>query len=318
MDDIEHLIRVTLDDRAASVGAPVGLARAARGRARRGLRRAHAAGVAAAAAAVLLAVPAGAQLRSPAPTSTLDAGAPAPTVPAVPPFPFSPAVAPPGYGEPVAELSAGVPGLRYDAGGSGRWLTVTITAERPTEAGWEERKTTVAPVHGRKGWLEVGPGGRALTWQADGDRWLRVAADPGLDQKDLIRFAEGLRPGEVPVSWPFAFETVPPGLVPDMVSRAAVTFRPEGAAPSHDFGGRLAVMLSDAATGPPRGGRRLSVAGRAGRLTVESGVTVLSVGIGGGRLLIVQADAALGLDEAERVAFASGVRATPDAVFGQG
>lgn len=318
MDDIEHLVRVTLSDRAAGVGAPAGLARAARGRAHRARRRAQAAGAAVAAAVVLLALPAAARLWSPSPPSTVDAGAPAAAEPPVPPFPFTPAVSLPGYGTPIAELSAGVPALRYD-GGAERWLTVTVSGERPAPPSRDaEAQTTSVLVRDRMGSLELGRNGCALIWQEAGGRWLRVEADPGLPRDDLIRFAGGLRAGEVPVRWPFTFDAVPPGLVPDVVSRAAVAFRPRGAAPSHGFAGKLAVMLSDTAEATPGGGRRVPVGVRTGWITVGSGAAILSVDLGGGRALVVQADAALRLSEAELAAFAAGVRPTPDAVVGRG
>jgi hypothetical protein len=315
VDDIERLVRVTFSDRAAAVEAPADLVRAARGRARQARRRAQSVGVAVAAAAVLLAVPAATRLWAPTPESTVDvAAAPAREV-AVPPFPFTPTVPLPGYGEPIAELFAGVPALRYD-GGPDRWLTVTVTAERPAAPPWD-----VAPeshntaVHERKAVLELTPAGSALTWQAADGRWLRVEADQHLTRADLVGYAAGLVPGPVPVRWPFTFDAVPPGVVADEVSRAAVAFRPESAPPSHGFAGKLTVMLSMTAEVQP-GGRPVAVGGRAGWLTAQSGTDTLAVDLGDGRTLVIQSQT--GLSEADLVAFAAGVHPTPDAEVGQG
>ncbi|GAA4446296.1 hypothetical protein GCM10023170_026280 [Phytohabitans houttuyneae] len=318
MDDIEHLVRVTLTDRAAAVAPPTDLVRTARGRAHRGRRRAQAAGVAVAAASVVLALPAAARLWTPAPPSAVDAGAPSAVAPAVPPFPFTPGVSLPGYGAPIAELSAGVPGLRFD-GGAGRWLTVAVHDERPAPPEWDVPPKLFNVVVGdRKATLELGRGGWTVTWQAAGGRWLRVEADGEATREEVLRFAAGLVPGEVAVRWPFTFESVPPGLVPDVVSRPAVSFRPERAAPSHGFAGKLTVMLSDTAETAAGGGRQVAVGARLGRLAVGSGASILTVDLGDGRTLVVQADAALGLGDATLAAFAAGVRVTPDAVVGQG
>jgi hypothetical protein len=314
VNDIEHLVRVTLSDRATEVGAPVDLVRRARTRAHRGRRRAQAVGVAVAAAAVLLAVPVAARLWSPAPESAVDvAAAPAPEL--APPFPYTPAVMPPGYGEPIGELFAGVPALRYD-GGAERWITVSISAERPAPPRWDVApKSFGVAVHERKASLEVGPTGSALTWQVADGQWLRVEADPHLGRAALIEFAEGLTPGAVPVVWPFTFDAVPPGVVADEVSRAAVSFRPESAPASHGFAGKLTVMLSATAETSP-GGRPVAVGARTGWLAVDPEGSVLSVDLGDGRTLVIQSQTGLG--RAELVAFAAGTRPTPDAVVGQG
>ena len=310
MNDIEHLVRVTLNDRAAEVGAPVDLVRAARGRARRARRRAQAVGAAVAAAAVLLAVPATTRLWSPGPESTMDAAA-APAPEAVPPFPFMPTVPLSGYGEPIAELSAGVPGLRY-AGGADRWLIVSVSADRPGPARWDVApKSFGAAVGGRKATFEVGATGVMLTWRAADGRWLRVEASPRLARDTLLGYAAGLVPGEVPVRWPFTFGAVPAGLVADEVSRAAVSFRPEGLPSSHGFAGKLTVMLSATAEVSPSG-RPVGVGARTGWF----GPSLLTVDLGDGRTLVIQSETGLG--EAELVAFAAGIRPTPDAVVGQG
>jgi hypothetical protein len=102
-----------------------------------------------------------------------------------------------------------------------------------------------------------------------------------------------------------------------VVSLAAVSFRPEAAAPSHGFSGTLAVMLSDTAEAPGAG-RPVPVGGRTGWFVVKPGVSILTVDLGDGRTLVVQADAAVGLDEAALVRFAAGVHPTPDAVVGRG
>ncbi|MGN9907001.1 hypothetical protein ACTMTJ_05520 [Phytohabitans sp. LJ34] len=310
MDDIEHLVRVTLTDRAAAVGEPAGLAHAVRGRARQARLRVQAAGAAVAAAAVLLAVPAATRLWSPESGSTVDvvaASAPA-AVAAAPPFPFTPTVPLPSYGEPIAELSAGEPGLRYRGGDPERWLTVSVTRERPAPSA---PKSYGAAVRERKAALEVGPDGSTLTWQEADGRWLRVAADPHLSRDDLTGYAAGLAPGAVPVRWPFTFETVPPGIVPDVVNLAAVSFRPEGNPPSHGFAGNLTVLLSDTAEVTPSG-RPIAVGTRAGWVTASA----LSVDLGDGRTLVVQSE--IGLAEAELVAFAAGIHPTPDALVGRG
>ncbi|MDQ7904472.1 hypothetical protein RB614_08035 [Phytohabitans sp. ZYX-F-186] len=315
MDDIEHLVRVTLTDRAAEVGAPADLVRRARGRARQGRRRTQAVGVAVAAAAVLLAVPMAARLWSPVETSTVDTAAAPAVEPPVPPFPFAPGFSPPGYGEPIAELSAGVPGLRYD-GGPERWLTVAVFADRPAPPRWDAApKSYGVTVRERKGALELGRTGSALTWQVADGRWLRVEADRGLTREALIGFAAGLTPGAVPVLWPFTFAAVPPGLVPDVVTRAAVAFRPAGAAPSHGFAGKLTVLLSETAEVSPSG-RAVAVGARTGRLATSPRSSVLSVDLGDGRTLVVQSETGLG--EAGLVAFAAGIDPTPDAVVGHG
>lgn len=309
MNDIEHLVRVTLTDRAAAVGAPADLAHSARGRARHARLRVQAVGAAVAAAAVLLAVPVATRLWSPEPGSTVDVGAaPAPAVVDAPPFPFTPTVPLPGYGEPIAELSAGVPGLRYDGGGTDRWLTVSVTPERPAPPA---PKAYGVAVRDREATLEVGPDGSTLTWQEADGRWLRVEGDRHLSRGDLTGYAAGLVPGAVPVRWPFTFETVPPGIVPDVVSRAAVSFRPESSPPSHGFTGNLTVMLSDTAEVAPSG-RAVTVGARTGWVT---GSTLL-VDLGDGRTLVIQSE--IGLGEADLVAFAAGVDPTPDAVVGRG
>jgi hypothetical protein len=314
VNDIEHLVRVTLSDRAAEVGAPADLVRRARTRAHRGRLRAQAAGVAVAAAAVLLAVPLATRLWSPAPGSTVDAAtAPAPEL--APPFPYTPAVSPPGYGEPIAELFAGVPALRYD-GGAERWLTVSIFTGQPAAPQWEVTPESYSvAVHERKASLELAPTGSALTWREPGGRWLRVEADRHLGRGALVEFAEGLTPGAVPLVWPFTFDAVPPGVVADEVSRVAVSFRPEGAPPSHGFAGKLTVMLSATAETSPDG-RRVAVGARTGWLAAGPGTSVLCVDLGDGRTLVVQSQTGLG--EAELVAFAAGTHPTPDAVVGQG
>jgi hypothetical protein len=210
-----------------------------------------------------------------------------------------------------------VPGLRFD-GGADRWLTVAVSADRPAPPTWdEEPKSFGAAVGGRKAALEVGPDRYALTWQEAGGRWLRMEADRKATREELIRFAEGLVPGAVPVRWPFTFDSVPPRMVPDVVTLAAVSFRPAQARPTHGFAGKLTVMLSDPAEVTP-GGRRMAVGGRTAWLATASGAPILSVDLGDGRTLVVQSDAGLGLGEAELVAFAAGVRPTPDAQVGRG
>ncbi|BCB73831.1 hypothetical protein GCM10022251_13440 [Phytohabitans flavus] len=313
MDDIEHLVRVTLTDRAAEVGASADLLRAARGRAHRGRRRVQAAGVAVAAAAVLLAVPA---VRSwtPEPGSTVEVAAPRTPEP-VPPFPFTPGVSLPGYGEPIAELSAGQPTLRYN-GGADHWLTVAVFDGRPATPRWDAQpKSYAVAVRDRKASLELGSTGFVLTWQETGGRWLRVEADRQVTREALIGYAAGLTPGAVPVRWPFTFDAVPPGTVPDVVSRASVSFRPESAPPSHGFSGKLTVMLSDTAEVMPSG-RPVAVGARTGFLAIRSEASILTVDLADGRTLVVQSE--IGLGEAELVAFAAGTRPTPDAVVGQG
>jgi hypothetical protein len=315
VDDIEHLVRVTLTDRAAELEAPAGLVRAARGRARQARRRAQAVGVAVAAAAVLLAAPAAARLWAPAPSSTVDTAGAAAAPEMVPPFPFTPEVSLPGYGEPIAELSAGVPGLRYD-GGPDRWLIVSVSTERPAPQQWDvEPQTYSVAVRDQKAVLEMGRTGSALTWRAADGPWVRVEADRHLTFDALLGYAAGLVPGAVPVSWPFTFDGVPPGTVPDVVSRAAVAFRPEASPPSGGFAGKLTVMLSATAE-VPRTGRPVPVGARTGLLVVQAGTSTLSVDLGDGRSLVIQSETGLG--EAELVAFAAGTHPTSDAVVGQG
>ncbi|BCB88292.1 hypothetical protein Psuf_056050 [Phytohabitans suffuscus] len=249
----------------------------------------------------------------PAPSSTVDAAA-APATEA-PPFPFAPGRSLPGYGEPVAELSAGTPSLRYD-GGPDRWLTVAVFAERPAAQPWEAApKTFPAAVRDRKAALELGPNGFALTWQEAGGRWLRVEADRKLTHDTLLGFAAALTPGAVPVVWPFTFAAVPPGLVPDVVSRSAVSFRPVGVPPSHGFTGKLTVLLSPTAEVTP-GGSPVAVGARTGWLSAGEVTSTLTVDLGDGRTLAVQSQTGLG--EAELVAFAAGVRPTAHAVVGHG
>jgi len=314
VDDIEHLVRVTLTDRAAAVGAPAGLAHTVRGRARHARLRAQAAGAAVAAAAVLLAVPAAARLWSTEPESTVDVAA-APAADMVPPFPFTPTATLPGYGEPIAELSAGVPSLRHD-GGPDRWLTVSVSAAHPSPVRWDAApKTYSITVRDRKAVLEVGPTSSTLTWQAADGRWLRVEADRHLTRADLTRYAAGLVPGAVPVRWPFTFETVPPGTVPDVVSPAAVSFRPEASPPSHAFTGKLTVMLSETADVPPTG-NQVTVGARTGWLTTTPEATTLSVALGDGRTLVIQSETSL--SETDLVTFAAGTTPTPDAEVGHG
>ena len=310
MDDIEHLVRVTLTDRAAVLEAPSDLGRRARGRASAARRRARAAaGVAVAAAAVLLAVPAATRMWAPPQSSTVDAAAAPSTRLEVPAFPLTPGVSLPGYGEPVAQLSAGVPWLSYD-GGADRWLRVSVTEAEPHVAA----KSLAVVVRERKASLEAGSERLVLTWRAADGRWVRVEADRHLGKDALIGYAAGLTPGAVPVLWPFTFDVVPPGTVTDVVGPAAVCFRPEAAEPSGAFVGKLTVMLSYTAEVSPSG-RPVMVGGRGGWLA-EGGTDVLSVALGDGRTLVVQSE--IGLGEAELVAFAAGVNPTADAEVGRG
>ncbi|MFC0528792.1 hypothetical protein [Phytohabitans kaempferiae] len=315
MDDIEHLVRVTLTDRAAGVGPTTDLVRRAHGRARRERRRARAVGVAVAAAAVLMAVPVTSRVWTPGQPSTVEAADTGPL--SLTPFPFVPTVSLPGYGEPVAEISAGLPWLRH-AGAGERTLTVTVNALAPPRLEWAPAvKAYSVVVHERTARLEAGRTGTALTWQEPDGRWLRVEADRHLAHESLVRYAEGLAPGAVPVRRPFDFAVLPPGTVPDIVGATAVSFRPERSRPSHDFAGKLTVLLSYTDEVSPAG-RPVAVGGRPGRLADGAAASVLSVDLGDGRTLVVQAAPAVGLSEADLLAFAAGVRPTPHAEVGRG
>ncbi|MDG4786167.1 hypothetical protein O7626_09540 [Micromonospora sp. WMMD1102] len=292
------------------------MVRRARRRARQRRRRAQAVTGGVAALALLLAVPAvDGLLGTGSPPSGPEAVGTAPLAP--PPFPFVPTVSLSGYGEPVAEVSAGVPVLRY-SGGQDRWLTVSVTAGRPSpSASSGAMYSSSLLVRGHPASLELGPTDHVLSWQESADRWVRLHSDPHLTVRMLTAYAAGLVPGVMPVRPPFTFDVVPAGLMLESMARDRVFFcRPDGP-PGPSAAGRLVVMLVetalaplvDQASGLPDG-KPVRVGGRPGRLDVTPRSTVVLVDLGDDRTLRVESSSSLDLDAADLLSFAAGTRPT--------
>ncbi|SDY10384.1 hypothetical protein SAMN05444365_101680 [Micromonospora pattaloongensis] len=327
MDDTEDLLRATLHDRSAQiVAAP--LLDPVRRRADRQRRRGHVVATGLAAAAVLLGGPALLTVVTPdavpdiaaVPADPPDPRTPVRLGPAaspLPTFPFAPRVRPDGYGRPVAQIAAGEVILRY-SGAAGRWLTVTAgTVEPPV---LDPGPVASVRVHGRQAALRAASGASpasSVRWRESSGLWVEVRADAGLKTKELIRYAEGLRPGAVAVAVPCSFARVPLDMPLDVVTPTAMSFRPAALPPSDDFVGKLTVLLSAPGEQPPADARPVTVGGRPGWITTGPDATSLAVDLDD-RVLVVQVGAGLRLSDGELVSFAAGISLTRHAEVGVG
>jgi hypothetical protein len=157
-----------------------------------------------------------------------------------------------------------------------------------------------------------------LCWQEGATQWVRIAATSGVSPQTMTSVAEGLRPGAVPITVPFAFDLLPAGLVLDDMGETVMSFRPADRPRSPSaFDGELAVLLSDEWE-PDPALRTVDVAGKPGWLSPEEIGQILHVRLDPGLVLSIQVPQSLQMSEADLIRLGAGIRVLPGARSGRG
>jgi len=229
----------------------------------------------------------------------------------LPTFPLSPSWVPPGLGpRRVDRLGPNVL-LKYEDG-HGDVLSLEVG---PVAGGWEvegeeDHRATVGAISAtvrtsgsydgaRRGDRYVG-----VRWKLADGRWAQLLSFGPRTESEVLRFARGLRPQELPASpAPFGLAEVPRGLTLAFVSAQYLCLVPPPVTRETMQRG-LCVGVESAPPEAPTG-VKVTIAGRP---AVFTGGSALQIDLGHRRVLTVQADPdAVGLTADELVRFAAGV-----------
>jgi hypothetical protein len=330
MLDVESKLRATLVDR-ADAAPPVGtLLTDVHQRSRRQRRhRAGLAGAAALAVAVVAAAlapqlltgrggagPAIEPGTQPATVVTHELVPPSFTAPV---FPFISTAGPPGFEAPRTRLDGGEPLLSYvrpHPGAVADALDVIVGDTAPACATVGDPvavRGTTGRVH-----QDAQLGRQVLCWQEGATQWVRIVATPSVSLQTMTSVAEGLRPGTVPITVPFAFDLLPAGLLLDDMGETVMSFRPTDRPRSPSaFDGELAVFLNEEGE-PDLVAPTVDVAGKPGWIHSEEMGQILNVRLGSGLMLSIQVPESLRMSEADLVRLGAGIRVLPGARPGHG
>jgi hypothetical protein len=356
MNDVDMLVRDTLQDRADVAPAGTGLLTLVHSRSRQLRRRRRLAAAGAGAAAVVLVVavapavlnldrdggpartgaPAasGSPTRGAGPSSEPGSEPSAGPTPVravlgrpdlrLPEFPFTPkpdAVA--GLGPARVMVDGGPYLMHAPLTDNGPSLEAhTGTAEPPFPAA--EAGVTVTSgqtrVRGRDATLRrVTSDGyveRTLQWQESPGVWLWVRSST-VDPAGLVAYAEGLRAGPMPVEAPFTFDLLPQGLTPDVVGPSVMVFRLPGQPAGGTFLGKLAILLN-AESGSDTSMWLLRVDGRPATVRQQDGERSFAMLMPDGSALVIQVPPWLVISDEDLVRLAGGITVSGTARPGQG
>jgi hypothetical protein len=155
-----------------------------------------------------------------------------------------------------------------------------------------------------------------LVWRELSGVWIWIRAG-NLDAAALVAYADGLRPGSVPVAAPFTFDLLPEGLALDNVGPSGMVFRLPGAPVGGSWEGKLAVLLN-AEGGEGAANWPLRVGGRPAQIHRQDQERSIMVSLKTGNVLVIQVPPALTISDEDLVRFAAGVHVTASARAGRG
>jgi hypothetical protein len=245
-------------------------------------------------------------------------GPPSYSLPGFPLVPATNTVA--GLAPPVA-LMDGQPRLYHPPAGEGQpTIEVRFRAQKPA---FDARD--VAPggeqvlVRGIDATMLVGSGGAAnryLYWLDPSGAWILVSAS-GVDGPTLVKYADSLRPGNIPMTAPFTFQTLPRGLELDQVGPSDMVFRTPDAPPGGSYIGRFVVMLNTDVSGEPATWP-LRVDGRPASIIQQDGGRSLQVLLSEGRHLVIQVPANILISDEDLKQIAAGTTVADGVVGARG
>jgi hypothetical protein len=157
---------------------------------------------------------------------------------------------------------------------------------------------------------------RTLYWPEPSGNWITVRT-ANVTAGALARYAEGLRPGSMPVDPPFTFDLVPEGMTVAEVGASHLAFRPTNVPIGGSFEGKLVVMYNADVSGDPATWP-LRVGGRPASVIDQDGGRSLQVSLGPGKNLVFQVPANVVISDADLFRMAAGTHVTGSAELGRG
>jgi hypothetical protein len=239
----------------------------------------------------------------------------APVAPVVFPYLLDPSVADLMRPNPTVTLVAGVLRAAYEAKDGQRDADITLTVS-PVQPAFPP---ATAPVHqapqrvrGHDGVLrtvDLRPAAElTLTWQEQPGQWVQLRTDDTYRDRQVVRFAEGLTPGQLATRAPFGLDLSPAGAALTTLTGSAAGFGvhgPDGAAAL-----TLTLLTARPLTGEP-----VRLGDRVARLSTDQSGTHLQVVVPD-RQAVLQVSVRPGytLTTADLIRFTTGVRVAPSAI----